>query len=213
MAAMAAALSGAAPAQAARPKGWGPWKCGVVDSEGWGMRPGRGIVLWRFRAPDGREFDREDTALDYARSLAAGGANTEADAEANEGGGAAQQDVADDHADADNTAMAGKAILKSYTNTIPPKDGLPSCAKCRAGRGACRQPGAKGHLAPKGEKKQQLPPRPKKRAAAPADGVSAQSESAPPAKRPAPAAADQPPQPSVARSGRVRKAVSRWSDN
>ena len=185
------------------------------------MRPGRGIVLWRFRAPDGREFDLEDSALDYARALAAGGASAEADAaadtEADEGGAVAQQAGAGDHADADNTAVAGKAILKSYTNTIPPKDGLPSCAKGRPGRGICRQPGAKGHLALKGAETKQLLPRPKKRAAAPADGVSAQSESAPPAKRPAPAAADQPPpppqQPSVARSGRVRKAVARWSEN
>ena len=38
-----------------KPKGWGVWKCPVYGSggEGWWMRPGRGIVLWRFKAPDG----------------------------------------------------------------------------------------------------------------------------------------------------------------
>jgi hypothetical protein len=36
-----------------RPKGWGVWKCPVGAAGGWWMRPGRGIVLWRFMAPDG----------------------------------------------------------------------------------------------------------------------------------------------------------------
>ncbi len=191
---------------------------------------------WRGVAGAGREFDAEAAALEYAQTL---GAREDEDEDK---GAAAQQGKADEEAAEDedeetqpaeavgSRAVAGKAILKAYTNTIPPQEGPKNCAKCRSGRGVCRKPGANGHLQLRGAEMLQLLPRPKKRALAAADGVPAQvvSSLCPPAKRPAPSVVDrqqqlppkpqpqpqpQPQQPSVARSGRVRKAVSRWSED
>ena len=178
----------------------------------------------------GKEFDAEAAALEYAQALGAREDEDEGEGEA----AAAQQGEAEEGqedetepADAPRgRAVASKAILKAYTNTIPPQEGPENCVKCRSGRGVCRKPGAKGHLQLRAAEMLQLRPEPKKkRALAATDGVPAQvaSGSCLPAKRPAPSDRQQqqqqpppppqPQQPSVARSGRVRKAVSRWSED
>ena len=48
------------------PGGWGPWG----EYPGWLMRKGRGLVNWRFRAPDGQEYDEEDSAIAAAKGAA-----------------------------------------------------------------------------------------------------------------------------------------------
>ena len=161
--------------------------------------------------------ESEESALEHARSIIATAGGV--------GDAAAQQDDPDyekaavDDADNNDTAIAGAAILKPYTNTIRPKGGLPACGMCRSGRGVCRRPGAKGHLPLKGAEVLQLLPERRKRGVAAVGGSASQSVSSSclPAKRRAPAVENkqqqQPAQPSVARSGRVRKAVSRWSED
>ena len=51
----------------ARDAGWGAWK----QHDGWQMRPGNGLVSFRYRAPDGQEFDDETSAVRHASGAAA----------------------------------------------------------------------------------------------------------------------------------------------
>ena len=194
-----------------RPKGWGPWNVHA----GWWMRPGRGIVMWRFRSPDGKEFNSEESALEHALSL--GGADDadeddDEEEEVDEGEGTGEP-AAEEHAA--EPAPAAPTILKSHTNTIPPQEGLSNCKTCRSGRGVCRRPGVPGHLARAGVGAQHPARRKKKRAPSAASAAPAAkaarttaSTAAREQRKPQPQ-----PQPSIARSGRVRKAVTRWSDD
>jgi hypothetical protein len=50
--------------------GWGAWK----QHDGWQMRPGNGLVSFRYRAPDGQEFDDETSAVRHASGAAAASA-------------------------------------------------------------------------------------------------------------------------------------------